>query len=150
MKQTTFSCPFSRSSPPLHFHCGLLQDPSRPEEKPQRISQTQDPRKAEVRLNLSPARGTEGRSARPDAPAARRRDGPRRTCLRAQHPASAGEQSCRGAARPGLRPPPLRLCLPVVRLAVHQPAGSEPGFRHRAVSAGSGQQTPGRVASTEN
>lgn len=77
MKQTTFSCPFSRSSPPLLFHCGLLQDPSRPEEKPQRISQTQDPRKAKVRLNLSPARGTEGRGARPDAPAARRRDGPR-------------------------------------------------------------------------
>ena len=78
MKQTTFSCPFSRSCPPLLFHCGLLQDPSRPEEKPQPISQTQDSQKAEVRLNLSPARGAQGRGARPDAPAARRRDGPRR------------------------------------------------------------------------
>ena len=66
------------------------------------------------------------------------------TLLSARHPASAREPRGRAAARPGLCPPPPRLCLPVPH-AIHLPAGSEPGCPHSAGSAGSGQQTPGRI-----
>ena len=150
VKQTTFFCPFSRNFPPLLFHCGRLQDPSRPEEQPQPISQTQDPQKAKVKLNfpttlLRRQKGGALALMLQRLVAARVAAGTR---LSVRHPAAAREPTGRAAARPGLCPPPPQRSLPVPH-AIHLPAGSEPSCPHSAGSAGSRQQTPGRITSSK-
>ena len=150
VEQTTFFCPFSRNFHPLLFHCGRLQDPSRPEEQPQPISQTQDPQKAKVKLNfpttlLRRQKGGALALMLQRLVVARVAAG---TCLSVRHPAAAREPRGRAAARPGLCPPPPQRSLPVPH-AIHLPAGSEPSCPHSAGSAGSRQQTPGRITSSK-
>ena len=103
VKQTTFFCPFSRSSSPLLFHCGRLQDPSRPEEQSQSVSQSnlRSP-EGERETQLQHSAPQKGR-ALAEAPAARGREGRRR----GMPPRQASPASAPGtpASAPGSQPP---------------------------------------------
>ena len=143
VKQTTFFCPFSRSSSPLLFHCGRLQDPSRPEEQSQSVSQSnlRSP-EGERETQLQHSAPQKGR-ALAEAPAARGREGRRRGMP--QRHASSLRTRVQGQGGGPAQTLPASTAASASRFPTPFARGLRARLPHSAGSAGSGQQTPGRI-----
>ena len=97
-----------------------------------------------MKLNFTTARRAEGRSARPDAPAARGREGRRRDITQRQASSLRTRAEGQGGG-PARTLPASTAALPPGSPLHPSARGLRAGCPHSAGSAGSGQQTPGRI-----